>query len=40
MQNGFEKLRSIDVDMKFALEEEAMPMPNLKEYGKFFYLYY
>ena len=33
MQNGFEQLRAIDVDMKFAEEDEVIPMPNVKEYG-------
>lgn len=36
MQNGgFEQLNAIDVDMKFAEENEFIPMPNVKEYGMF-----
>lgn len=33
MQGGFSELRAIDLDMKFADDDEAIPMPDVKEYA-------
>lgn len=33
MQTGFGELKTIDVDMKFAAQDEAIPQPDAKEYG-------